>query len=66
MNKAEQEEIDDLATTLAYERIKFSGLWNALENHQIDAKANEIAAKVKAHLETLIEKEELAIEQKAA
>jgi hypothetical protein len=55
MNKAEQEEIDDLANMLCYERIKHSPLWHQLDNDVIDAKAGEMATAIKARLETLIE-----------
>lgn len=61
MNKAEQEEIDELANDLAYQRLKFSALWNHPEiksNGDIDAKASAMAIKLKAHLEQLVKEAE--------
>jgi hypothetical protein len=66
MNTEEQKEINDLANELAYERIKFSPLWNQLENDQIDAKASDFANLLRLHLEELMDKAEAETERQAA
>ena len=63
MTTDEQQDINDLANELCYERIKFSPLWDSLKsNGGIDAKARDFAALIQLRLEELIEKAELELE----
>lgn len=65
MNKEEQFWIEELSNDLAYERIKFSSLFRALENEALDEKAKELAVLLRATADQwIVEQEE--VREKAA
>ena len=44
-------QLDDLTHELAYERVKHSYLFNVLDNAAVDAKADELAARLLATMD---------------
>lgn len=61
LNAEQQYWIDQLASDLAYERVKFSALYS-LPNDQVDAKATELKSVLLAAMEPWIVKEEDELE----
>ena len=65
MNTEQQAELTELAHDLAYQSVKFSRLWNQLENSEIDAKAEKLAKVLMLQAAIWIENEETRIERAA-
>lgn len=57
MTTEQKHELHEISSDLAYEAIKFSPLFRALENEQMDTLAEEIAKKLDAQVSRLIDAE---------
>jgi hypothetical protein len=59
-----QHELNEMAFELAYQAIRYSGLYKQVENLEWDALAEQMKWKVRAYLDALIDEELTKLEAK--
>jgi hypothetical protein len=59
-----QHELNEMAFELAYQAIRYSGLYKQIENLEWDSLAEQMKWKVRAYLDSLIDEELTKLEAK--